>query len=92
MDTELMKVADIINAIGLSGILFYFLSPTIVILLIAYNIKRAKDRNKVKKVENKVQQEIKEDALEGVELDKIDYTKFDTLELEFDKSGKVKSK
>lgn len=42
-----MTVDDMLNAIGLTGVLFYFLAPTIIVILCIYAYNRHKKRKEI---------------------------------------------
>lgn len=104
---ELMSVDDMLNAVGLAGILFYFLTPTIVVILCAYVYNRHKKKKEIKAELLKKQQESAVAYAEGVKvlendeqamkvLENITYSpknkeKYRSLSLEFDNNGLVKN-
>lgn len=95
MDTELMQAAEVANAIGLAGVLLYFLSPTIFILLCVYGYKQHKRKQKLTKEKEDNEKksksgEINEDAISNIPDEPEDFTKFSSLSLEFDEKGRVK--
>lgn len=69
---EIMQVDDILNMIGIQGILFYFFIPTIIVALIGYSIHRLNLKNKRKAAERKEkeakQKELKEKQKEAQEV------------------------
>jgi len=97
MDTELMQAADVVNAVGITAIFFYFLSPTIVVLLTFYIYRRHKLRKELRNKEKEQGKkevksgEINEDALKNIPDEPEDFTKYSSLALEFGEDGKVKS-
>jgi len=95
MDTELMQAAEVANAMGLAGVLLYFLSPTIFILLCVYGYKQHKRKKKLDKEQSSNTKEsksgeINDNAVNNIPDEPEDFTKFSSLSLEFDEKGRVK--
>lgn len=103
--TDLMTVDDMLNAVGLTGVLFYFLTPTIVVILCAYAYNRHK-KNKALKDKQKLSlknntaigKETIEDDTKAIKVlnntpeKPVELGKFRALTLEFDEHGHVKNK
>lgn len=96
---ELMSVDDVLNALGLAGVLAYFLVPTMLCITVVYAIRRIKFRIGLNRKKIKAQEDNAEklkNAKVGAELPNIDsvetkdYKKYDKLSLEFDEKGRVK--
>lgn len=73
-----------IMSIGI--VIWYFLAPSILILLAIYSIRTILKNNKVK---NTKVNEINPNGLDGVDLEPKDKSKFRSLSLSFDEMGRV---
>lgn len=100
-----MTVDDMLNAVGLTAVLFYFMMPTIVVILTiyAYNRHRKKkeiqrdikkaNREKFEKGKQLLENSDDKEAISAIgELDTRpkEINKFTGLALSFDESGHVK--
>lgn len=103
---ELMNASEVLTAIGLAGIFVYFMVPSVIIVLSIYGIhrhrKNAKLRKKMqqehlenlKKMKVETEKQFKSQqastVLNDIEAEPNDKTKFSSLTLEFDETGRVK--
>lgn len=90
-----MQAAEVANAMGLAGVLLYFLLPTIFILLCVYGYTQHKRKQKLAKEKEGNEKkgksgEINESAVNDIPDEPEDFTKYSSLVLEFDEKGRVK--
>lgn len=74
---------------SISIVLWYFLAPSIVILLVIYSIRTVLKNKKGKNTKNTKVKEINPNGLDGVDLEPKDKSKFRSLSLSFDETGRV---
>lgn len=88
-----MTVDDVLNAVGLAGILMYFFIPTLIgIAITSYIIKKERKKKKKKELRNMIRQR-------DIQINNIpnrlpskpsDQKKFKSLAIEFDEKGRAK--
>lgn len=86
----LMSLDEIFNAFGLAGVLMYFLSPTIVFILLFYKLaNRHKRKSKIKRAKQIKDKEASK-YIDDEPLIPKGIEKYRNLELHFDKNGHIK--
>lgn len=86
MDVNLVSFDSMLGIMSIGIVLWYFLAPSIVILLAIYSIRTIL---KNKKVKNTKVKEINPNGLDGIDLEPKDKSKFRSLSLSFDETGRV---
>lgn len=87
MDVRVMDVSQVINALGLAGALLIYLTPTILIAITVYLVKRQKKLRKSRKDESKEGRN--KPSKERMEPEKPT-SNTTSMALEFDKDGRIK--
>lgn len=88
--SKLGTVEDIAGAVQLSSILFYCITPWIVLFIVIYAIRRLRKklkRNKINKLFN--DDEYMFSQIDYIRPEPIDKRKYRSLALEFDTKGRV---